>query len=170
MGNITDKTYWHIVLAENNRDWWSVESVKCLSKVNEDKWCIHACYSTGINNASQSHQLFSGWPASTKTTLTLTELRINYWLQTAKEDFVEQFCAWACFCDTSLIIESSWIAILWYRNDHAFPPIVRNRVFIIQGFGVEVQHVRDFSLQFGYLQNTIRNIVEAGRCVITRRP
>ena len=33
-----------------------------------------------------------------------------------------------------------------------------------------VQHVRDLSLQLRYLLNTIRNIIEAGRCVIALRP
>ena len=42
-----------------------------------------------------------------KNTLALTELRINYWLQMANKDFVEQFCTRACLCDSSLIIECS---------------------------------------------------------------
>ena len=125
----------------------------------------------GVSNAFRKSTKISDAVMFVTLPVSITHLSaITYWLQTAKEDFVEQFCALACFCDSSLIIKCSWIALLWYRNDHAFLPIARNRVFNLQCFGVAVQHVRDFSLQLGYLQNTIRNIVEAGRCVITRRP
>ena len=61
VGYITDKTVWHIALAENNRDRCSVESVKCLSKVNEGDEGDAAMFVTlQVSITHLCHHLFSG--------------------------------------------------------------------------------------------------------------
>ena len=68
-----------------------MDSGKCLSKVSDEKRCSYDRESAGIDGKFQCHMLFSGLPASKKTSLALSELRISYRIRQLRRSLLINF-------------------------------------------------------------------------------